>query len=189
MLFRIAVVDAVLGQIRQVMAQRITIGILIAVACAVGLWTVPAVAAEYSLGTFKDWSAIRYQDNGGIVCMMWSAPKKQAGKYSQRGQPFIFVTRRKRAADRDWINFEAGYVYRSDSRLTITIGAHKIALNTSGSIAWIDALRDSRRLIQWMRGGSQMIVEGISSRGTKTTDTYSLSGVNAAHQAISEECS
>ena len=39
-----------------------------------------------------------------------------------------------------------------------------------------------------MRGGSQITVEGISSRGTKTTDVFSLSGFSAAHNMISSAC-
>jgi hypothetical protein len=33
-----------------------------------------------------------------------------------------------------------------------------------------------------------MIIKGISSRGTKTTDTYSLRGVSAAWKAINIAC-
>ena len=35
-----------------------------------------------------------------------------------------------------------------------------------------------------MKGGLAMIVAGISSRGTLTTDTYSLNGFPAAYDAI-----
>jgi hypothetical protein len=33
-----------------------------------------------------------------------------------------------------------------------------------------------------------MIVEGVSSRGTKTRDTYSLSGFGKMYQAINQAC-
>ena len=33
-----------------------------------------------------------------------------------------------------------------------------------------------------------MVVKGISSAGTKTTDTYSLKGFTAAHAAINSAC-
>jgi hypothetical protein len=39
-----------------------------------------------------------------------------------------------------------------------------------------------------MRDGKQMVVKGVSSRGTKTTDTYSLAGVSQAYDAINEAC-
>ena len=39
-----------------------------------------------------------------------------------------------------------------------------------------------------MAKGRQLIVTGYSSRGTKTTDTYSLAGFTAAYKAIGKAC-
>jgi hypothetical protein len=39
-----------------------------------------------------------------------------------------------------------------------------------------------------MQSGSQMIVTGISGRGAKTSDTYSLLGFTAAYNAINKAC-
>ncbi len=39
-----------------------------------------------------------------------------------------------------------------------------------------------------MKRGTEMVVRGISSRGTRTTDTYSLSGVTAAMNEIDKAC-
>ena len=35
---------------------------------------------------------------------------------------------------------------------------------------------------------SEIIIEGISSRGTKTKDVFSLSGFSAAHNMVSSAC-
>ena len=43
-------------------------------------------------------------------------------------------------------------------------------------------------LIKGMKRGTTMIVKGISSRGTNTTDTYSLRGFTASYKAISKIC-
>ena len=39
-----------------------------------------------------------------------------------------------------------------------------------------------------MKGGKAMVVKGTSSRGTLTTDTYSLAGFTAAYAAIGKAC-
>jgi len=39
-----------------------------------------------------------------------------------------------------------------------------------------------------MRRGGTLVVKGTSSRGTDTTDRYSLMGFTAAHNAISQAC-
>jgi hypothetical protein len=39
-----------------------------------------------------------------------------------------------------------------------------------------------------MRRGSTMTVTGMSSKGTQTTDTFSLSGFSKAYEAIGKAC-
>ena len=39
-----------------------------------------------------------------------------------------------------------------------------------------------------MKRGEKMTVEGVSYRGTKTKDTYSLRGFTGAYRAISAKC-
>jgi hypothetical protein len=43
-------------------------------------------------------------------------------------------------------------------------------------------------MVKGMRAGNAMIMEGTSSRDTKTRDTYSLGGFTAAHNAINKAC-
>ena len=44
------------------------------------------------------------------------------------------------------------------------------------------------KLVQSMIRGADMVVQGTSSRGTLTTDTYSLKGFTAAYKAINKAC-
>ena len=55
--------------------------------------------------------------------------------------------------------------------------------------AWASTSEGDQKLIKAMKAGSTMVVVGYSSRDTKTTDTYSLSGFTAAYNAISKACS
>ncbi len=43
-------------------------------------------------------------------------------------------------------------------------------------------------MVQAMRRGRKMVVRGLSTRGTKTVDTYQLAGFTAAHKAIGKAC-
>ncbi|MGZ0244927.1 MAG: invasion associated locus B family protein, partial [Alphaproteobacteria bacterium] len=70
----------------------------------------------------------------------------------------------------------------------VAIGAKKFDLFTNGDTAWARSTKDDRNLATAMRGGARMVVTGQSSRGTKTKDTYSLSGISAAHKAIGKAC-
>ena len=62
-------------------------------------------------------------------------------------------------------------------------------LFTSGDNAWgTGNASTDKKLVDAMKRGQRMIVEGMSSRGTKTEDTYSLAGFTGAYKAISAKC-
>ena len=54
--------------------------------------------------------------------------------------------------------------------------------------AWLQQLNDNPRLINAMQGGVSAVASGVSSKGTKTSDTYSLSGFNDALSKIHAVC-
>ncbi|HVX73439.1 MAG: invasion associated locus B family protein [Devosia sp.] len=54
--------------------------------------------------------------------------------------------------------------------------------------AWLASMDDEPGFVAALKKGSKLVVHGTSSRGTKTTDTYSLSGVTAAMDAIDKAC-
>jgi hypothetical protein len=54
--------------------------------------------------------------------------------------------------------------------------------------AWLASMDDESGFVAALKGGSKLIVHGTSTRGTKTSDTYSLAGVTAAMAAIDKAC-
>jgi hypothetical protein len=54
--------------------------------------------------------------------------------------------------------------------------------------AWSSDVAMDDSLVKAMVRGSKMLVVGVSSRGTKTTDTYSLSGFTATKKLIDRAC-
>jgi hypothetical protein len=151
-------------------------------------WSLPAVAQGKALGTYRDWSAQTFSAGGKIVCSMWSQPTKAEGKYTRRGVIYVFVTHRPTNDRLNELSFEAGYTFKSDSDVSVVIGGERFALFTKDSTAWNRTTEGDEALVKAMRSGSRMVVKGTSSRGTLTTDTYSLSGFSAAHNAINGAC-
>lgn len=152
--------------------------------------TFTASAAEKSLGEFRGWQAYSFPENGRTVCVVWGQPRKAEGKYKKRGDIRVFI------AHRSWtkpkrlheISFEAGYAFKKGSEATVTIDRKKYVLFTDGDTAWNREPKDDAAMASAMRGGKQLIIRGVSSRGTKTKDTYSLLGFTAAHNAINKAC-
>ena len=54
--------------------------------------------------------------------------------------------------------------------------------------AWLSSSDDEPGFVEAIKKGSKLVVHGTSTRGTKTTDTYSLSGVTSAMDAIDKAC-
>lgn len=148
----------------------------------------PTSAADKSLGTFKAWSAMSFSEDDKTVCMMWSQPEKAEGDYKKRGEIFVFVTHRPGDHEMNKVSFEMGYTFKESSEVRVTIDGEAYTLYTDGSTAWSSEPKNDSRMVNAMRAGSTMIMEGVSARGTKTRDTYSLGGFTAAHNAINKAC-
>ena len=161
-------------------------GLLRAVAfLSVALAATPLAAQTIErLGDFQDWSAFKFKESGKDACYIASQPTKQEGKYSKRGDIYALVTHRPAEGRRDEVSFVAGYTYKPESAVEVTIGSTTQKLFTQDDSAWAVDKETDVALVRSMIRGNNMVVQGTSSRGTLTTDTYSLKGFTAAYKAI-----
>jgi hypothetical protein len=143
--------------------------------------------ADEVLDQFQDWTAHTFTQDGQKVCSMFSKPVKDEGDYTRRGAIWAFVVHRPTMNRSNVVSFEMGYPIKPDSTVSVEIGDRKFQLYTNGegAFAWPE---DDPKLVRAMRAGLDMVVRGISSRGTRTTDTYSLRGFTNAHNAINRAC-
>ncbi len=144
------------------------------------------------LGGYHDWDAFTLTERTGQkICYIVSVPKSWSAsrRNARRGRIYVTVTHRPRAKIRDQVNFVMGYPLKSDSEVTVTVdGKTRLKLFTEGDGAWTYSEKDDRRLVAAMKRGLKMTVIGVSRRGTRTTDRYSLKGFTAAYNAISKAC-
>ena len=153
--------------------------------------SVSANAAEMPkvLGEYGDWTAWTYNDRGNLICYMSSTPKKDEGKYTKRGDIYTIITHRPSEKSFDEVSFVAGYTYNTKAPLTIKIGNQTFKNTfTEGDKGWMRTGDEDKKIVAAMKRGDRMIVDGFSSRGTATKDTYSLKGFTTAYQAISAKC-
>jgi invasion protein IalB len=161
-----------------------------AVAVALPLLLAGAAQAQdiKSLGQFEDWRAFTFQEDGNKVCYMASQPQKEEGDYTQRGEVYAMVTHRPAQGTQNVVSFVIGYPFKEDSRVNVSIDGKGFTLFTHKDTAWAPDKETDRALVQAMRAGRTMIVKGVSTRDTETTDTYSLLGFTAAHNTIDKAC-
>jgi len=141
---------------------------------------------EKWLGEFQDWTAVSFSEDGRHGCYVVSKPKKEEGNYTQRGPAYVLVTRRQ-GASTDVVSFQAGYRFKEESDVQVTIDGKSWKLFTDSEIAWAYDGED-KMLVDRMQQGKRMVVVGTSWRGTETKDTYSLFGFTKAYTEILDAC-
>lgn len=158
-------------------------GILFAAAAA-------AQPAASHIGQFKFWNAYVSNAQDGKICFIAAQP--QDSTYSQsisgRDPAFFMVTRIPAKSVMNETSTIIGYPFQEASKVTITVDGKTFTMFTEADTAWIEVQSQEPALVDAMKAGRTMIVQGTSRRGTVTKDTYSLSGVTAAMEAITREC-
>ncbi len=152
----------------------------------------PAHAADSQdierLGKFQHWRAFTYTEDGNRVCYMASEPQKEEGDYDRRGEVYAMVTHQPARGTEDVVSFVIGYPFKKQSRVTVDIDGKKFTLFTHEDTAWAADKKTDEALVRAMKRGREMVVQGVSNKGTDTTDTYSLMGFTDAHNAIDDAC-
>lgn len=172
---------------RGMIRHRPLAALLLAAGLAVGIPPQPAAALDV-LGTFDGWTAFSDKPGGRQICYVGAKPKKSEGKYTSRGDIYMLVTHRPADKVRGEVSLEAGYTFKPGSEPVVSIGTKTFKLFAKGSNAWAANAAADKALVEAMRAGKELVVKGTSSRGTLTTDTYSLSGFAAAFAAIGKAC-
>jgi invasion protein IalB len=147
-----------------------------------------AAAQQKALGTFRDWTAVVDGTGSTRICYIGSVPKKAEGKYTKRGETHVLITHRPADKVTGEVSVTAGYPYKTGQDAEAEIDGKTFKLFTRGENAWAYNAASDRSMVSAMKAGREMIIRGTSSRGTLTTDTYSLSGFTAAYAAIDKAC-
>ena len=139
-----------------------------------------------AVAQFGDRGVFTSTTQRGKVCYAASQPKSRAPAGLQRDPAFFFLTSRPGENVRNEVSLTLGFPLKGDA--TATIGSASFALYTQQNGAWIKNAAEEGRMVQAMRGGSQLTVRSTSLRGNVTTDTYSLTGLGQALDRVAQEC-
>jgi len=164
------------------------IGFWASLALAMIVASGPAHAQEAKLlGTYGDWEAYTRGGQNDRFCYIVSKPK-EASLRSRRGDIFLLVWHRPAKKEFNVVQVDAGYTYKKDSEVELSVGGGSWKLFTRDGNAWTYRSNDDTSIVEAMRKGSELTVKGTSSRNNPTTDSYSLKGVTAASRAIDKAC-
>jgi hypothetical protein len=153
----------------------------------------PAVAggAEPTLiGQFGTWGAYAATPNGKKVCFALAKPSssKTNPPNRPRDPAYAFVSTRPSEKVANEVSVMIGYALKPGSESTLEVGGGTYAMYTQGDGLWIKNAAEEERMVEAMRKSADLVVKGVSAKGTETIDTFSLKGLSQALDKIAQDC-
>lgn len=142
------------------------------------------------LGQYGTWGAYTATPNGRRVCFALAKPasSKTNPPNRPRDPAYAFVSTRPAEKVVNEVSIMIGYQLKPGSESTLEVGGASYAMYTQGDGLWIKNAAEEERMVDAMRKGADVIVKGISAKGTETTDTFSLKGLSQALDRIAQDC-
>jgi invasion protein IalB len=154
--------------------------------------TNPAAQATL-LGQYGDWGAYSASPAGRKVCFALAKPSSSADNPPNRrtaaNAVYMFVSTRPDEKVANEVSLLiTGYVFKPNSEANMSIGNTTFAMYTQNDGAWVKNTADETRMVEAMRKGSDVVIKATTSKGTQTTDTFSLKGISQALDRVAQEC-
>ena len=130
------------------------------------------------------WSFVKtdeYSYIGSLAVETDLSPEKS------RGDNYILVYKNIGSPD-TIVQIEAGYDYKIGTDIIVKIDKGSYSFYTTEDVpsaAWTD---EDSKVIFAMKKGLELIITGVSSRGTVTNDKYTLKGFTASYNKLTEDC-
>lgn len=142
------------------------------------------------IGQFGTWGAYTATPNGKKVCFALAKPTSSKSKPPNRPRDpaYAFVSTRPAEKVFNEVSILIGYALKPGSESTLQVGGATYAMYTQGDGLWIKNAAEEERMVEAMRRSADIVVKGVSAKGTETVDTFSLKGLSQALDKIAQDC-
>lgn len=145
------------------------------------------------LGQYGDWGAYTATPGGQKVCFALTKPVSSVDSPAKRrtaaNAVYLFISTRPAEKVSNEISIlVSGYEFKPNTEATAAVGPASFPMYTQKDGAWIKNAAEESKLLDSMRRGADVVVKATTSRGTQTTDTFSLKGAVQAIDRASQEC-
>jgi hypothetical protein len=142
------------------------------------------------IGQFGTWGAYTATPNGKKVCFALAKPasSKTNPPNRPRDPAYAFVSTRPAEKVTNEVSIMIGYTLKPGSESTLEVGGAAYAMYTQGDGLWIKNAAEEERMVEAMRKAADVVVKGVSAKGTETTDTFSLKGLAQALDRLAQDC-
>jgi hypothetical protein len=142
------------------------------------------------IGQFGTWGAYTATPNGKKVCFALAKPS--SSKTNPPGRPrdpaYAFVSTRPAEKVTNEVSIMIGYQLKPGSESSLEVGGARYAMYTQGDGLWIKNAAEEERMVDAMRKAPDVVVKGMSAKGTETSDTFSLKGLAQALDRLAQDC-
>ncbi len=142
------------------------------------------------IGQFGTWGAYTATPNGKKVCFALAKPSssKTNPPNRPRDPAYAFVSTRPAEKVTNEVSVMIGYAVKPGSESTLEVGGSSYAMYTQGDGLWIKNAAEEERMVEAMRKSPDVVVKGVSAKGTETTDTFSTKGLAQALDRLAQDC-
>jgi Invasion associated locus B (IalB) protein len=142
------------------------------------------------LSQYGEWGAYTAAPGGKKVCFAIAKPSSSETVPSDRPRnpPYMFISTRPAEKVSNEVSIVIGYPFKPNSEATAEVGTTSFALSTQQDGAWVKNATEEAHMVEAMRAGQNAIVKGMSAKGTRSTDTFSLRGLAQALDRVDQEC-
>jgi hypothetical protein len=142
------------------------------------------------VGQFGSWGAYVASPSGRKVCFALSKPtsSKTNPPNRPRDPAYAFISSRPAEKVVNEVSIMIGYPLKPGSDSVMEIGKTKFDMYAQGDGLWIKNAAEEGRLVDALRKGADVTVTGVSTRGTETTDVFSLKGLTQALDRLAQDC-
>ena len=142
------------------------------------------------IGQFGTWGAYTATPNGKKVCFALAKPSSSKTNPANRPRDpaYAFVSTRPAEKVTNEVSIMIGYTLKPGSESTLEVGGGTYAMYTQGDGLWIKNAAEEERMVEAMRKSADVVVKGVSAKGTETIDTFSMKGLAQALDRLAQDC-
>jgi hypothetical protein len=142
------------------------------------------------LSQYGEWGAYTASPGGKKVCFAIAKPSASETIPADRPRnpSYMFISSRPADKVSNEVSIIIGYPFKPNSEATAEVGTTTFALSTQQDGAWVKNGTEEAHMVEAMRAGQSAIVKGMSAKGTRSTDTFSLRGLAQALDRVDQEC-
>lgn len=151
-----------------------------------------SISAQEVKSKHEDWNFITSEVDGQQVCYLLSTPIDSKGNFKFRGDVYFIVTSNNDKADE--VNVSSGYFYKEGNSVGLEFPATSnkkikaFKLFSKDKNAWARTSEEDFEIIDLMKERSFVLIKGTSSKGTISSDKYSLKGFAKAFDEMKKTC-